>query len=233
MCNTASISLTSQVTGVLPIANGGTNATSQTTNGLNYFNGTSITSGNGFVYSGGNVGIGTASPGVPLDLYTANNSALTASTIRIVNGSSTVTTGNNPGIQIADYIGSASGTTNEINFLSSRGAISSLLPTASGDYLYSIYGTGQTTSGGSSTNWVSGSLIASVAEGTFTSSSAPAALTFSTSASGTTTPSERLRINNAGNVGIGTTEFELSFIHFYDKRCHGAIHQQQFRDSLV
>ena len=41
---------------------GGTNATSQTTNGVNYFNGTSITSGSGFVYTGGQVGIGTATP---------------------------------------------------------------------------------------------------------------------------------------------------------------------------
>ena len=37
------------------IAHGGTNATSQTTNGVNYFNGTSITSDSGFLYSGGNI----------------------------------------------------------------------------------------------------------------------------------------------------------------------------------
>ena len=42
VCNTASIGLTSQVTGVLPIANGGTDTNAQTSNGVNYFNGTSI-----------------------------------------------------------------------------------------------------------------------------------------------------------------------------------------------
>ncbi len=41
---------------------GGTNATSQTTNGVNYFNGTSITSGTNFTFDGTNVAIGTANP---------------------------------------------------------------------------------------------------------------------------------------------------------------------------
>ena len=43
----------------IDIAHGGTNNTAQTTNGVNYYNGTSITSGTGFVYTGGQVGIGT------------------------------------------------------------------------------------------------------------------------------------------------------------------------------
>jgi hypothetical protein len=62
LATASSVNLTSQVSGVLPIANGGTNASSQTTNGVNYYNGTSITSGTGFVYTGGQVGIGTATP---------------------------------------------------------------------------------------------------------------------------------------------------------------------------
>ena len=58
----AQVNLANGVTGTLPVGNGGTNATSQTTNGVNYYNGTSITSGSGFVYTGGQVGIGTTSP---------------------------------------------------------------------------------------------------------------------------------------------------------------------------
>ena len=42
------------------IANGGTNGFSQSNNGVNYFNGTSITSGNSFIFNGTDVGIGTA-----------------------------------------------------------------------------------------------------------------------------------------------------------------------------
>lgn len=52
--------------GTMGIGNGGTNATSQTTNGVNYFNGTSITSGTGFTFTGTNVGIGSTSPGAAL-----------------------------------------------------------------------------------------------------------------------------------------------------------------------
>jgi hypothetical protein len=55
----------------IDIAHGGTNSNSQTTNGVNYFNGTSITSGTGFVYTGsGYVGIGSSSPINALDIGT-------------------------------------------------------------------------------------------------------------------------------------------------------------------
>ncbi len=60
------VSLTGAVSGILPIANGGTNAASQTTNGVNYFDGTSITSGTGFTFNGTNVGIGSTTPGAKL-----------------------------------------------------------------------------------------------------------------------------------------------------------------------
>ena len=53
---------TASISGVIPIANGGTNTSSQTTNGVAYFDGTEITTGTSFVYTGGNVGIGTTSP---------------------------------------------------------------------------------------------------------------------------------------------------------------------------
>lgn len=50
-------------TGVLPIANGGTNASSQVTNGVNYFNGTSITSADSFTWSSNNLSLNNgASP---------------------------------------------------------------------------------------------------------------------------------------------------------------------------
>lgn len=53
---------TASLTGTVAIAQGGTNATTQTTNGVSYYDGTKITSGTGLVYTGSNVGIGTTSP---------------------------------------------------------------------------------------------------------------------------------------------------------------------------
>src|SRR3989344_3464271 len=52
----------SDTTGTLAIARGGTNATTQTTNGVNFFNGTSITSGTALTFDGTNLGIGTTTP---------------------------------------------------------------------------------------------------------------------------------------------------------------------------
>src|SRR3989344_5703269 len=52
----------SDTTGTLAVARGGTNATSQTTNGVNFFNGTSITSGTALTFDGTNLGIGTTTP---------------------------------------------------------------------------------------------------------------------------------------------------------------------------
>lgn len=52
----------------LGISSGGTNASSQTTNGIAFYNGTSITTGTNFVFDGTNVGIGTTSPGFLLSV---------------------------------------------------------------------------------------------------------------------------------------------------------------------
>jgi hypothetical protein len=54
----------------LPIAQGGTNATSQTTNGVTYFNGTAITSGSNLTFnSSGTLFVGTSTPSTSASLY--------------------------------------------------------------------------------------------------------------------------------------------------------------------
>lgn len=50
--STSTVSLLTDISGVLGIANGGTATSTQTTNGVNYYNGTSITSGTGFTFNG-------------------------------------------------------------------------------------------------------------------------------------------------------------------------------------
>lgn len=59
-------------------------------------------------------------------------------------------------------------------------------------------------SGSDGTKFVSSTLIRSEADATFTTDSAPGRLLFSTTASGSTSSTERMRIDNQGRVGIGT-----------------------------
>lgn len=76
--------------GTVSIADGGTNATTQTSNGVNYFDGTSITSGTGLTFTGTNLGVGTTSPGTifsaaGIGLFNSLNTSGTA-TSTMVNG---------------------------------------------------------------------------------------------------------------------------------------------------
>lgn len=60
--------LTSDVSGVLPIANGGTNISAQVSNGINFFNGTQITSSASLVWTGTKYGVGTSTPNWLVDI---------------------------------------------------------------------------------------------------------------------------------------------------------------------
>jgi hypothetical protein len=50
------------LSGILPIANGGTATSTQVTDGVNYFDGTRITSGTALTFDGTNLGVGTNAP---------------------------------------------------------------------------------------------------------------------------------------------------------------------------
>jgi hypothetical protein len=76
--------LTTGVTGTLPVANGGTNLTSFTANGVVYASSTSaLATGSALVFDGTNVGIGTSAPvstlGRSLHLYNDANTGTVAS----------------------------------------------------------------------------------------------------------------------------------------------------------
>ena len=193
----------SNISGIVPIANGGTNAAAQSNNGVNYFNGTSITSGTGFVYTGGDVGIGTSTPLEALDVratvaggifmtsndYTGNTGApiLRVQGIRVDGNTSQDFAG---GVALEHvYIGTS---------------------TVSGSALGSIYFGGNYDA---ARDMAYPASIGGVAEGTFIgTSSAPAGLAFYTGSTSNSlgTPNvsygaEHMRITSAGNVGIGTT----------------------------
>jgi Chaperone of endosialidase len=91
------------LTGVLPIANGGTNQASQTTNGVNYFDGTHITSGNLLAFLTGTLFVGTSTPSTSASLFvTASTSqsgnnllfsvaSTTGASLLSINGNGTIT----------------------------------------------------------------------------------------------------------------------------------------------
>ncbi|HEY4483841.1 MAG TPA: hypothetical protein VI752_01525, partial [Candidatus Paceibacterota bacterium] len=95
------VSLTSDISGVLGIANGGTATSTQVTNGVNYFDGTRITSGTSLVYNGTNFGIGTSTPGSILSIGTGAN---------YLNLSSTATSTFGKGIELKTGCFSINGT---------------------------------------------------------------------------------------------------------------------------
>jgi len=83
------------------------------------------------------------------------------------------------------------------------------LPTGvvTGDVLTTLAGRGYHSSGAFSGN--AGS-VAVVAAATFSNTSNPTYLTFSVTSTGATAPSERMRITEVGNLGIGTSTFGTS-----------------------
>jgi hypothetical protein len=66
--------------------------------------------------------------------------------------------------------------------------------------------------GSDGTKFVEGANISAFVDGTWGTNDAPTRLVFSTTADGASSPTEQMRIDNAGNVGIGTTS-PLSPLH--------------------
>lgn len=59
--------------------------------------------------------------------------------------------------------------------------------------------------GGNGAGWLNGARLATIVDGTVTSSSVPLAFSFQTMADGTSILTEKMKISSNGNVGIGTT----------------------------
>jgi hypothetical protein len=129
----------------------------------------------------------------------------------VVSGSTTAVNygGFTPNIQVnapgAAQIGlsrfSANATSNAIAILKSRGAtVGDFTVLASGDALgrLEFYGADGTTG-------IIGAQIAAAVDGTPGTNDMPGRLIFSTTADGASSPTERMRIDSAGDVGIGTT----------------------------
>jgi hypothetical protein len=126
--------------------------------------------------SNGYVGIGTSTPAALFSLAGVNPTA------RIENYSNT--TGDSP----------------NFNFYSGRGTAAKPLATLNGDSLGQFASAGYTGSAFPSSKVKVGFL----ATENWTTAANGTAMTFATTANGTTTRTERMRIDNNGNIGIGT-----------------------------
>lgn len=121
--------------------------------------------------------VNTYSAGEPLSVYGASN----------------------PGIQLGDYANNQFG--GALNLSKSRsGTVGTNTIVSNGDVLGNII-----FNGANGTAFSQAAVIQSAADGAPSSTSMPGRIVFSTTPSGTTTPSERMRIDSSGNVGIGAS----------------------------
>ena len=172
--------------GTLNVANGGTGATSFTAGYHLKGNGTSAVSSSVIYDDGTNVGVGTASPTVLLDVFSA-----TAANFSVRGDSAT---------NITAHRSSTDASGPNAVLRKSRGTSASQTAVASGDTMgtlfFSAYG------GANNRNIAS---IAGTVDTYYSDTGIGSYLTFSTTPNGSVTLAERMRIDNAGNVGIGTT----------------------------
>jgi len=134
--------------------------------------------------SNGRVGIGVASPSVALHVA---SSGFTAHLERFP-GTSTDGAG--------------------LNFLKSRGSSQGAVTVvASGDVLGSLQ-----FKGADGSAFVEGARVSAIVDGTPGSNDMPAALTFRTTPDGASTPTEKMRIDNAGNMLLGGTATPTSSV---------------------
>ena len=182
----AATSMTLGWTGQLAVSRGGTGASSLTSGYLLKGNGTSAVSASVVYDDGTNVGIGTASPTVLLDVFSA-----TAANLSVRGNSAT---------NITAHRSSFDATGPNLVLRKSRGSSASQIAVATGDNMgtlvFSAFG---------GTNNRNIATIASNVELYLSDTLISSNMTFSTTPYGSVTPSERMRIDSSGNVGIGTT----------------------------
>lgn len=180
--STTYCSLTTNVTGTLPVGNGGTGTATAFTSGSVVFAGASgvYTQDNANFFwddTNNRLGIGNASPNAKVHITDQTNSAFTLN-------------------QYNDSEGAL------FRMYSARGTIASPTGLTTDSVLFSTRGFGYTSAGAFSGAVVQ---INAKAAQTFTSTAQGTYIQFSTTANGTTSASERVRIDQSGFVGINVT----------------------------
>ncbi|MBF0331640.1 MAG: hypothetical protein HQL17_06855, partial [Candidatus Omnitrophica bacterium] len=148
------------------------------------------------VLDNGNVGIGTTVPGAPMSIYISTGT-VPLLLEREANDVAALT------MEYDSYGGAGGGNTTGAGYLGrfAKGTKATPSDVAAGDRLgFNVFGGW---AGGAFRNTVA--INALVDSGTVSATSLPTLLQFMTTADGSITRTERMRITGAGNVGIGTT----------------------------
>ncbi len=219
------IGLTTHISGVLPAANGGTGQSSSfTANGVVYASSTSaLATGSAFTFDGSSVVIsanntsdalrvtqtGTGNALVIEDAANPDSSPIVVDQSGLMilgdtaNLGANLATGNAK-VQISGgtaplalYRNADSSTAINLEFAKRRATGGVLV---SGDVIGRLY-----FSGNDGTAAIPAAYIDAAVDGTPGTNDMPGRLVFSTTADGAAAPTERMRINNAGEVGIGIT----------------------------
>ena len=148
------------------------------------------------ILGGGNVGIGTTSPTGKLDVVGSlvTTRVLTTGSLSLIGTDATASA--QTVLTISTGVGNATGP----NIVLSKSRSQSSGAVVANDPLGTIQ-----FQGGNGTASVEGARIAAIAGSTWSSTNRDSDLLFWTTPSGSTTIAERMRIDSAGNVGIGTT----------------------------
>ncbi len=151
-----------------------------------------VTSGTAISYSAGNVGIGTSAP---TKLFQINWSPSASWEIQ----HEFDVASNGPALNSAYNLGPAG--EGRFNFSKARGTMANPTGVLNNDFLGTISFRGANASG----TLLHAAIIRAIAAQDFVNTSAGSHLVFQTSSSGSATPSEKVRIDSQGNVGIGIT----------------------------
>lgn len=193
LTNATGLSLTSGVTGILPIANGGTNNNSAYTAGSVLFSdGTKITENNSKLFwdnTNGYIGIGTNTPKFVMDIVSTGVSDRGIYSTQVSNNNA----------------GALSG------MQKSRGTIGAYTPVQSGDILGNYLWTGNSATASTPT-YMQTAYFRVIADEAFTPTAGGTHMEFWTTATGATFPVYNLSLSGAGNVGIGVTS-PLASLH--------------------
>ncbi len=153
-----------------------------------------ITSATSIYYNTGNVGIGTTNPISKLHIRTENDSPA----FNLENASSS--SSQIPRFIMTNYVGSSGGQ-NQIVMQRARGSSTGPLENGANSIMGSIIGKGW-----DGDSWAAGAKIEFESEALYSTTSTPGLIRFYTSPTGSSdSPAERMVINSAGNVGIGTS----------------------------